>query len=110
MPRGRIVVLALSLTAVCTAIAAGVEAIDDGARVASGRRPKKWQIEFTLHVTWWLKNSRTRPPQTRPVTAPFHDIVSRPPSTKGTANVSTAQSGKRRETAIVSRSWRMSLA
>src|SRR5690348_2821149 len=49
----------------------------------NGRRPKKWQIELTLQVTWWLKNSRTRPPHTSPVKAPFHVPVISPPSTNG---------------------------
>ena len=34
------------------------------------RRPRKWQTELIDHVTWWMKNTRTRPPQSRPVSAP----------------------------------------
>jgi hypothetical protein len=38
------------------------------------RWPKKWQTELIDHVTWWMKKIRTRPPHSRPVSAP----VSRP--------------------------------
>ena len=61
----------------------------------NGRRPKKWQIELTLQVTWWLKNRRTSPPQMRPVTAPSQVRVISPPSANGSANETTTQSQKR---------------
>ena len=34
------------------------------------RRPKKWQTELIDHVMWCRKKARTRPPQTRPRSAP----------------------------------------
>ena len=38
---------------------------------AKRRRPKKWQIELIDHVTWCSRKIRTRPPQSRPVSAPL---------------------------------------
>ena len=41
-----------------------------GRGVSKARLPKVWQTELTLQVTWWVRNMRTRPPQSRPVSAP----------------------------------------
>src|ERR687887_883171 len=38
--------------------------------IGKRRRPKKWQTELIDQVTWCRKNARTRPPQTRPRSAP----------------------------------------
>ena len=42
----------------------------DLSSISNRRRPKKWQIELIDQVTWCRKNARTRPPQTRPRSAP----------------------------------------
>ena len=34
--------------------------------VSKRRRPKKWQTELMLHVTWWSRKIRTAPPHSRP--------------------------------------------
>ncbi len=36
----------------------------DWSSMSKRRRPKKWQIELTDHVTWWTRKIRTSPPQT----------------------------------------------
>ena len=40
-----------------------------GLRTAGGR--SSGRSNSTLHVTWWFRNRRTRPPHRRPVSAPF---------------------------------------
>ena len=42
----------------------------DLSSVAKRRRPKKWHTELIDQVRWWSMNTRTRPPHSRPVSAP----------------------------------------
>ena len=50
-----------------------------GPRRRSGGAPKKWQTELIDQVTWCCRKMRTKPPQSRPVSAPS---AVKPPSTK----------------------------
>src|SRR5215475_9226204 len=65
----------------------------DLSSMSKRREPKKWQIELTDQVTWCCRKMRTKPPQIRPVSAPFSDQLSRPPSTAGIASEASAISG-----------------
>jgi hypothetical protein len=49
------------------------------------RRPHKWHAEFTLQVTWCARNTRTRPPQMKPVTAPVQSPTTSQPMSAGMA-------------------------
>src|SRR6185437_9289650 len=60
------------------------------------RVPRKWQTEFTLHVTWCTRKMRTSPPQSRPPAAPARVPVRAQPANAGTARVSSTSTGKRR--------------
>ena len=62
--------------------------------MSNRRRPKKWQIELIDHVTWCRKNARTRPPQTRPRSAPSAvKPCSTKPSSVGIARLANASHG-----------------
>src|SRR5688500_2793494 len=54
-------------------------------------RPKTWQIELIDQVMWCVMKIRTRPPQTRPSSAPSHDQVTRPPISVGTLRLTITQ-------------------
>ena len=56
------------------------------------RRPKKWHTELMDQVTWWSRNARTRPPHTRPRTAP-----STPPWASQPASGRQREGGQRDE-------------
>ena len=63
-------------------------------RLANGRSPNMWQIEFTDQVTWCRNAIRTSPAQKNAVTTPHHDQLSRPPSAAGSARLSVIHSQK----------------
>src|SRR6476469_6051649 len=58
----------------------------DRSRDLKGRLPTAWQIELIDQVTWCSRATRTSEPQKKAVAAPHHDIVTRPPTSGGSAS------------------------
>src|SRR6266700_6773981 len=68
------------------------------------RAPNVRQIELIDQVTWCRKETRTRPAQKNVISAPFHDIVHRPPARAGSSRVTATSAGKNLWTATMSSS------
>ena len=64
--------------------------------VSKRRRPKKWQTELMLQVTWWSRKMRTRPPQSSAVRAAGELPLSAKPSANGIARPSRTSQGNER--------------
>src|SRR6266705_5569715 len=56
--------------------------------------PKVRQIKLIDQVTWCRKETRTRLAQKNVISAPFHDIVHRPPARAGSSRVTATSAGK----------------
>src|SRR4051794_3558853 len=78
--------------------------LPERSRDLKGRLPTAWQIELIDHVTWCSSATRTSEPQKKPVSAPHHDIVARPPISGGSASDSIVQKRNWREIARIVRS------
>ena len=64
--------------------------------VRYGRKPHRWQTEFTLQVTWWTRKIRTSPPHTSPVHTPIQDSEITPPKTAGSTRPKGHPHGEQR--------------
>jgi hypothetical protein len=73
-------------------------------RLANGRSPSMWQIELIDHVTWCRTPTRTSPAQKNAVSAPHHDIVTRPPMSAGASRLTAVKSANSRLMRAMSRS------
>ena len=65
----------------------------DSSSVSKRRRPKKWQTEFTLQVTWCRTNTRTKPPHSSAVAAPASVPVMTKPAAKGSSEPARGPAG-----------------
>ncbi len=69
------------------------QTLPERSRASNGRLPIAWQIELIDQVTWCSSATRTRLPQKNAVSAPYHDLVTRPPMSGGRASERDATSG-----------------
>ena len=72
----------------------------DSSPVSKRRRPKKWHSELIEYVTWWSRNTRTRPPHSIAVSPVMTEPPISTPSGNGIASPSVTHQTKVRSTKL----------